>query len=230
MTSNRELRKEREAKGVCTTCGGVLDTDGKTCMACRKKQREEYRKRREWYASLGICPYCGKEKLYGEERECIECRRKKYEKVRKRRESMTAEKREEERKRRREYERELYQRAKKENICPRCGKRKPENGKISCGICLARNRDRARELYREANDTVSRDDRIAYRLCYICGKQLGGNQDWKVCGRCRERCIENLPSGNQSGADHPWRRGNALLFDSQMRRYCKTGKREGAVL
>ncbi len=231
MTSNKELRKERAEQGVCTTCGGILDTDGKTCKACRKDQRDEYRKRREWHISLGICPYCGKERLYGEECMCIECRQKMYEGVCKRLENMSAGERKREKKRVREYNRELYQRRKQGNICVKCGKRKAEKGKVMCSICLGKKRNRARRLYQEMHDILPREDRIAYGLCYICGEPLDGNRDWKVCSRCHERLAENMHKNRrqQSGADHPWRRGNALLFNSQARKYCQTGERKGAV-
>ena len=38
---------------------------------------------RQFYQSLGICPECRKEKLFGDEKECLECRVKKYISVRK---------------------------------------------------------------------------------------------------------------------------------------------------
>lgn len=83
---NLKTRTKRIELGVCIGCGGELDTDGKWCSKCRKKERDESKIDRDFYLSNKICPYCRKETLFGSERACPECRTKRTETVNRTRE------------------------------------------------------------------------------------------------------------------------------------------------
>lgn len=73
---NKNLRKERAAAGLCTNCGGTLDTDGRMCSACREKCRTKKTESVQWYRSNGICPLCKKVEIFSNENMCPECRAK----------------------------------------------------------------------------------------------------------------------------------------------------------
>lgn len=72
----KNLRKERAAAGLCTNCGGTLDTDGRMCSACREKCRTKKTESVQWYRSNGICPLCKKVEIFSNENMCPECRAK----------------------------------------------------------------------------------------------------------------------------------------------------------
>ncbi len=227
----KERREKRLARGLCADCGNTLDTDGSSCTKCRERRRRKYREDREWYAVLGICPYCRKEKLNKGEKMCLECREKGNEQNRRKYENMSTEKKVEYLKKDSEAGKRIYRERKESGICVKCGKRKAEKGKVMCSICLGKKRNRARRLYQEMHDILPREDRIAYGLCYICGEPLDGNRDWKVCSRCHERLAENMHKNRRQKSEENdiWKRENELIFNSQMRKYCETGTREEMI-
>lgn len=51
------LRKEQ---GLCRRCGTKNDTDGINCTECRRKIKEQKKRRELQLKSDGICPRCGK--------------------------------------------------------------------------------------------------------------------------------------------------------------------------
>ena len=89
---------------------------------------------REFYQSLGICPSCKKNRILGDEKQCPECRcyhAEAMERYRARigRETWNA--------MMRTGKNARYASLKESGLCPRCGKRKPTEGKTYCGICNA---------------------------------------------------------------------------------------------
>lgn len=122
---------------------------------------------REFFLSIGICPICRKNKLFGDERSCPECKVKQIplnqayyqlhgnnnEAIRKR-----------------------YAERKAQGICTRCGKRKAQPLKAKCGIC------QAKENARNTNKTYY--DRISKGLCALCGHPSDGKV---YCESCREK-------------------------------------------
>lgn len=43
------------------------------CCECAEKQRIYRQETRKFLRNLGLCPRCGKNKLFGDEKECPEC-------------------------------------------------------------------------------------------------------------------------------------------------------------
>ena len=72
----RQRYEERKASNLCVLCGKPLDREGVVCTACNSKRtaygRELYKK----LQAVGVCPRCGKNLLYGDEKSCVECRAK----------------------------------------------------------------------------------------------------------------------------------------------------------
>ena len=77
----RQRYEERKASNLCVVCGKPLDREGVVCTACNTKRtaygRELYKK----LQAVGVCPRCGKNLLYGDEKSCVECRAKSAEQV-----------------------------------------------------------------------------------------------------------------------------------------------------
>lgn len=74
--TQKQWRSNRVENGLCAKCGNKRDRNGWYCTTCLKQERERGEKNREFYKSIGICPYCGKNKLWGDEKRCIECHSK----------------------------------------------------------------------------------------------------------------------------------------------------------
>lgn len=126
---------------MCPVCGKREIGDRATmCHTCQMRERRAY------FRKKGICPECGKNELFGEEKTCIECRaidaerklKKYYADVEKYRKESS------------ERTRKRNEKRKEEGICVSCGKRKPEDGRFRCKICLVkeRNESRMRKLRR----------------------------------------------------------------------------------
>ena len=224
--AKKKQREERVAQGLCTKCGSPIDTDGHWCDKCRKEAREA----RAMYLSYRICPVCRKEKLFGQEKACPECRAKKNENSARYSAKKIEEDEEAYKERKRQTGKRLYYRRKEKGMCTACGKRKPEEGKAKCGICLNKNKKGSRAWRARMDGGIPRVERVNYGLCYICGNPLDGR--WRLCARCRGRCAKIL---EESGARKkgreasPWGKDNELIFNRQLRQYCQTGEREGAV-
>lgn len=82
---SRQRYEVRKASNLCVLCGKPLDREGVVCTACNSKRtaygRELYKK----LQAVGVCPRCGKNLLYGDEKSCIECRAKSAEAASKKR-------------------------------------------------------------------------------------------------------------------------------------------------
>lgn len=139
---------------------------------------------RKFFVSLGLCPRCGKNRLFGDEKNCRECSIKQqgYN------ERYKAEHSEEVRKRTNDYHRSVYQQRKEAGVCVRCGKRKPVFNDLRCGICREKMQLRRQER-RVKNGTLTRKERLEQGLCYFCGAETVPGM--KVCEKHRQTCLEN---------------------------------------
>lgn len=82
---SRQRYEVRKASNLCVLCGKPLDREGVVCTACNSKRtaygRELYKK----LQAVGVCPRCGKNLLYGDEKSCVECKAKSAEAASKKR-------------------------------------------------------------------------------------------------------------------------------------------------
>ncbi len=139
---------------------------------------------REWYAANGICIACGQAAVVKGIKRCQECRLKNadaqveyYEAHR------------DERKAKMQVNgRERYRQRRESGLCVTCGKRPAAEGKIRCGICLAKNRAQ-QERRRRAQDAVPRYMFGNGELCWICGKPSDGE---KLCPVCYEKSVRSM--------------------------------------
>lgn len=152
--------------------------------------------------NIGLCPRCGKNKLFGDEKECPECTATMYEinqRSRKRR-NVTA----------MDYYRKDIARLKEQGLCRGCRKRKVAEGHTYCPICLAKKREQGKE-YRRKKDKIGleRSERPNYGFCCTCGESL--DREGRICKKCAEIMTKNLPKKSDNLA---WREDNKLIFKS----------------
>lgn len=127
-------------------------------------RKEEY----YFYITLGICPCCQKNKIYGSERSCPECRAKASEIKNQKDKKLINEQH-------REWSKRTHQEMIEKGICTRCRKRKADYKYKTCGICRNKTRNYKRIKYGKPN----REDRILDGLCYFCDNKI--KPGYKVC-------------------------------------------------
>ena len=184
MADSNKSRLTAKEKGLCIGCCEPLDRVGVYCTKCLVKERERHKRDRLWYIQNGRCPNCRKEKIFGDERSCPECLAKGFS----RRERQDKEKRKEiERKylgRRKEIREEYYSKG----ICFQCRKRKIEEGKKKCRICLDKDAQVHRKRY-----VNRREEQVAKGMCYQCIKEKATKG--KLCESCYDKAVKNLELG-----------------------------------
>ena len=70
----KRLREKRRMNGLCQRCGKPLDREGALCKKCLKEQNQYKKDTRDWLLDHKICPRCGKNDLFGDEKSCPECK------------------------------------------------------------------------------------------------------------------------------------------------------------
>lgn len=172
-------------------CGKPLDRDGAYCADCRKYLTKQNTLARYWYQEHGICPRCGKNELFGDEKVCVECNAKAYEITMRSREKLG---KEHYNSKHSEWARNEHQRRIAEGICTRCGKRKAGGGYKTCGICRSKTRNYKRIKYGKPD----RGERYEQGLCYFCDNSV--KDGYKVCEKHYRMNIEKLNSEKCSKA------------------------------
>lgn len=130
----------RKSNGLCPRCGKELDREGHYCSTCLAKTNDYQNETRVFMRSIGVCPYCRKEKLYGDERRCIECSAKAFAYAK----PLTEEQKIRYGNNFKEYQRNLYRERADQGICTKCGKRKAKHKRKKCANCLDKESERAR--------------------------------------------------------------------------------------
>lgn len=184
---------------TCPRCGKPVEDGYSYCEECREKNANEQRLRRAWYIEHGICPICGKNNLFGNEKSCIECKAKRANKYKK--DPMTAEKA----RRRRKY-------AKERGICIRCMKRNATEGFSTCEEC--RKVMRRKKMIARREQSLTRAERVSEGVCYVCGKNpvIKGKG---VCESCRDKLSVNIKKAQQSDkrkTNDYWRKSMGTVF------------------
>lgn len=179
----REKGKELKQLGLCTRCGGSTDGIHVYCDDCRQYKKEL----NETYIKYGLCGYCHKERIYGDEKTCPECRAKssikntKYRKTH--REELNIKQRE-------RYK--IVRDYRKENgLCTKCGKTKASPGKVTCARCREKNNEQKRLAY--VKILVDRPNR-----CRYCNNDSAPG--YKVCEEHRQKLALSATSKNVNEA------------------------------
>lgn len=183
----QRFRKRRKEQGLCLKCGRPLDRNGTYCKECRKVLTDENTERRHWYQDNGICPRCGKNDLFGDEKVCPECNAKAYEIIMRSRERLG---KEHYNNQHNEWARNNHQKRIEQGVCTRCGKRKADSGYKTCGICRAKTRNYKRIKYGKPD----RNERYKQGLCYFCDNPIKAG--YKVCEKHYQMNIDKLNSEN----------------------------------
>lgn len=147
------------------------------------------RERKKWYTEHKICPRCGKNDLYGEEKRCPECKAREAELKIKSIEKLGREKYNIQHA---EYSRELHKRRIEQGLCTRCGKRKADKGFKTCLLCRGKinNYRRGKGEYK-----TPRSERYKQGKCYFCNNAI--KQGYKVC---EEHYLMNVQKAQSQNA------------------------------
>lgn len=208
MPYNASEYRRRKENSLCVRCGEKNEMSGIFCAECKEKDNETKRSNYRYFISIGICPRCHREKLYGDERACPMCRAYQSERRKKLDKEYTNEIR-------RRSGRKIYAESSAKGICTRCNKRKAAEGMKSCKMCAEKNR-----VYRMIRrGGIPRSERPNYGLCYFCGEKAEEGQ--KVCIKCHEKITEaNRKHDNSKRRDFVF--GKAK-YDWEARRKEKVG-------
>lgn len=189
---NKETYEFRKTNGICVRCGKEMArTNRVMCEACAEKERVRRSEDRAALSKMNLCPKCGQNRLYGDEKMCLDCREKMYKYNKTRRHSTG----------------KNYNELRKQNgLCIKCGRRPPVPGRVKCGICLALERERARNYRLRNGVDVDRSERPNFGRCYFCGGEI---ESGRICNACKERIIKNLPKKH---VNLTWIHDNELVF------------------
>lgn len=203
--NSRAFYLRRKENGLCPRCGEEMDREGHFCSKCLAKVREYQRENRTFYRANRICYACGKNKLIGDEKRCPECVAKWYGYYRKYQENMSDEEHEKQLERYRVVNKNRRDRLASAGVCPKCGKRKIEQGKKKCRICLNYDAEHARQ-YRQKKGLVS-EYRRENHLCVRCGGEIT-KPDSKICEECREKIRQARLARGKDESTRAWAAGN----------------------
>lgn len=171
-------------------CGKPLDREGANCTECRKILNDKNRELRQWYKDGGICPRCGKNNLFGDEKACPECNALAYSYHTRRAQRLGKEYINQ---KQADYQKIIYKRRSEQGVCTRCGKRKAMEPYKMCGICRAKDKKR-KEKYAKP----SRSERWKQGLCYFCDSPI--KDGYKVCEKHYQMNIEKANSSKAKDA------------------------------
>ena len=194
--------QRRIERGVCPACGGEKPEGRFYCDRCREKNNARHRENKKFCLSIGICPVCQKNKLFGSEKQCIDCREKAY----KRRKELTPEQKEKHYAKVREYAHKRTAERIEKGICTKCGKRKATEGKRRCAICREKDNQYARLRYQPGE----KERREKNNLCYHCGAELDTNT--RSCSKCTAKFALIRRQRTSDNANHVWRKNNKAVF------------------
>ena len=173
------------------------------CQECADADNVRHKKDREWYANMGFCYRCGKERVFGEEKICPECLakasivNKKY--IEKKYGDFHA------------FYLADIAKIKAKGVCRSCRTVKAVEGHTYCAKCLAKQNERNKRrdrLLRLNRVGIGRNERPSYGLCYICGNPL--DTDKRLCSSCCMKIGHNF--GRNRSKNQAWEKDNKRVF------------------
>lgn len=197
----RRIQKCKE-ENICPSCGKPKDRDRYYCSKCREKNNERKRKDKEFCRENHICTTCQKERVYGDEKTCLSCR----EKASLTRKAYTEEQKMKYKKISMESARKTRERLLENGKCPVCKKRKLEEGKKKCRLCL--DKDAERQRLKRINQQNIREYRKKNKLCYFCGGIIE-DKSKNVCNACSDNMVK---SSAKASKNKYWKQQNNLIF------------------
>lgn len=199
------LYYKRKEKGLCTKCGDIAREGKTTCKKCLDRDIEHNKERRAKLKLLGLCISCGHEEAEPNKTKCWECAEKD------RIASENRRKKPEIKKIVAEYDKDRYQRNKENGICTHCGKKPKEKGLvcISCHNKKLANQRRYKDRHGIERD-LSRSERIAYGMCYICGKNA--MQGKGVCEEHYKQREDSIKKICYFSVSDEWKEDNKAVY------------------
>lgn len=201
---NSDFIKKRRNNNLCYLCGKHMDRDGWYCDECGKKRNQARRTDRMFFKEHGICPRCGKERIFDGESMCVSCRAKEA----KYRSAWRNVNREHYNEYSKKYHRIRYHKNTESGICYRCGKRKADGGYKTCGIC----REKQKEYKKSRSKSIPVAERIERGICRFCNEKV--KDGYKVCERHYKANIEKSKMVNRK--NHVWARMNKGTFSKKV--------------
>lgn len=200
---NKNFIKQRKDAGLCVLCGKELDRKGIRCISCNDEMNKYSRETWTWRLEHKICPRCGKNDLFGDEKRCPECLAEAYKNNMKTREKLGKEHLKEIARKSRNN---IRQKRKEAGLCPRCGKRKPEYGFKNCSIC----RKKARDNMRAKKGYCSGISRFERGICHFCDSPL--KDGYKVCEKHYQMNIEKLDNDKRKAGTEKIKQSNKIFY------------------
>lgn len=188
---SKNTYKIRKSQGLCTKCGGEIETERKgktTCQECSQKNTKYKRETANFCRNNGICPRCHKVKLIGSEKNCPDCSARNYEYLQKklRENPEMVERREEQHK---VHKKMIYESRKSQGLCTGCGK--PLKAYDSDYLMCAKCREKHNSYKPKSMKPRSEYKQSIWKsqgLCPCCGEPLFGK--YGLCKRHYEMQIE----------------------------------------
>lgn len=193
----RLKRAERRRNGLCTSCGKPVDRDGALCTACLEAKKQYNTESRERYISVGLCPICKKNEIFGIERSCRECRAKASEIDHKRTQQKI------------DRNRRVYNEQKALGHCPRCNKPKEDDGYSWCSDCRAKRRKWANRKEKQ----YVKAERISQGLCPNCASPnlVPGKKLCYDCYRISLMAAKKAQENRKEGYNDTWKKTNMKM-------------------
>lgn len=132
MTKFVKYKNNLIEQGLCPQCRQPNDREGYYCTTCLAIHNARRKVDYEFFIKHGLCRICGKNKQIPGSTYCEDCSQRAYVYNMKRYETNPDYVREHNR----ISSKKRYDECKEKGICTRCRKRKAENGKVKCRICL----------------------------------------------------------------------------------------------
>lgn len=176
----RQRRARLKAQGLCVDCAKRPSEKGiAVCRECADKRNKRDKELRKAYSDYGICPRCGKNSLWGDEKNCIECRTIYSARA------INSRDREHYNRTHSDWSRKTHKARIEQGVCTRCGKTKATVGYKTCAVC----RMKIAEIKRRNSPVVmSKEDRYKNGLCFWCDNPR--LEKYKVCQVHYDMCVE----------------------------------------
>lgn len=184
-------------------------------------RNQYYRDLRQWYINAGICYTCKTRHVVNGETRCLICKMDNRERCK-----AYAKNRSEESRRKQNIKSNVRkERLKAAGICVDCGKYNAENGRIRCGICLAKDRARHKQRNIDAGK-VPQELRANGIYCNMCCRPICNGE--KLCPECYKKACKGLEIARTkvNRTSHPWRKIiTADIMEARANKYDRDKKR-----
>lgn len=178
----------------------------------KEKHNRDMVEKYYFYKSKGICTLCGQEQAAKGRVYCLNCLDAHSLREMIRRAKETPEQREKRLKKMAENSKKRRQKFKQSGLCICCGKRKPDNGYVTCKMCLYHRR-KLSEKYRREQGVLPMDMIGDGYHCEVCGREVNKT---KLCESCKQKLLKNLENATKASQNstHPehWRITNRKFF------------------